>query len=194
MVRLRPHGPALPALVALLSTAAPRAVRAEDVPVPVQLQTELLFMIAGHDRNLAARAGAEVRTLIVIKASEDSTRAAAQFKATASAKPKVAGLPHAEETLAYSTAAAVADACRAGGIAIVYLAPGFTDAEAAAIGRALEGASVLSASASPALVKKGVVLGFDLASGRARLLVDLTQAAKQRVSFGADVLGLMVSQ
>ena len=35
----------------------------------------------------------------------------------------------------------------------------------------------------------------DLVSGRAKLLVDLPQAAKQHVAFGADVLGLMaVSQ
>ncbi|HYD42532.1 MAG TPA: YfiR/HmsC family protein [Anaeromyxobacter sp.] len=193
MPRPRAHGLALLGLLAL--GAAPRAARAEDVPVPINLQAELLFMIAAHDRNLPARAGAEVRTLVLVKASDDSTRAAAQFKATAAAKPKVAGLPHAEETLTFTTAAAVAEACRAKGIAVLYLAPGFSAEEATAIGKALEGGNVLSASASPALVKKGVVLGFDLVSGRAKLLVDLTQAARQKVSFGADVLGLMaVSQ
>ena len=50
---------------------------------------------------------------------------------------------------------------------------------------------MLTVSAVPALVKQGVVLGFDLTAGRAKLLVDLNQAAKQRVAFGADVLGLM---
>ena len=192
MARLPPSGLAL---LALAAATAPAAVRAEEVPVPVNLQAELLFMIAAHDHNLPARAGAEVKTLILVKAIDESARAAAQLKATASAKPKVAGLPHSEETMAYTTAAAVADACRSKGIAILYLAPGFTAAEATAIGDALAGGNVLSASASPALVKKGVVLGFDLVSGRAKLLVDLTQAAKQRVSFGAEVLGLMaVSQ
>jgi hypothetical protein len=161
----------------------------------VNLQADLLFMIAAHDQNLAARAGSEVRTLILVKAQDESASAAAQFKAAAAAKPKVAGLAHAEEVVNFTTAAAVAEACRSKGAAILYLTPGFTAAEATAIGQALEGGNVLSASAAPALVKKGIVLGFDLASGRAKLLVDLTQAAKQRVSFGADVLGLMaVSQ
>jgi hypothetical protein len=194
MARLRAPGFALIGLLAL-AAAAPLAARAEDVPVPINLQAELLFMIAAHDRNLPARAGAEVRTLILVKASDDSARAAAQFRATAAAKPKVAGLPHAAETMTFTTAAAVAEACRSRGIAVLYLAPGFTAAEATAVGQALEGGNVLSASASPALVRKGVVLGFDLVSGRAKLLVDLTQAARQKVSFGADVLGLMaVSQ
>jgi hypothetical protein len=195
MARLRFHRLAPLGLLAVAAALAPRGAQADDVPVPINLQAELLFMIAAHDRNLPARAGAEVRTLILVKGTDDSARAAAQFKATASAKPKVAGLPHVEETLTFTTAGAVAEACRSKGIAVLYLAPGFTAEEAAAIGKALEGGSVLSASASPALVKKGVVLGFDLVSGRAKLLVDLTQAARQKVSFGADVLGLMaVSQ
>ncbi|HTN54529.1 MAG TPA: YfiR/HmsC family protein [Anaeromyxobacter sp.] len=179
------------ALVAALTLALPLAAGAEDVPVPVGLQAELLVMIAGHDRNLPARAGAEVRTLVLTKAGDESAHAAAQFKAAAAAKPTVAGLPHVVEVAPFTTGPAVAELCRARHASIVYLTPGFTAADAAAIGKALEGESVLTASATPAMVKKGVVLGFDLVSGRAKLLVDLTQAAKQRVAFGPDVLALM---
>jgi hypothetical protein len=178
-------------MLTLAAAGLPAAPRADEIPVPVSLQAELLFMIAAHDQNLPARAGAEVKTLVLVKASEESARAAAQLRAIAATKAKVAGLPHSEETMPYGTAGAVADACRSRGVSIVYLTPGFTAAEATAIGEALAGGNVLSASASPGLVKQGVVLGFDLVSGRAKLLVDLTQAAKQRVSFGADVLGLM---
>lgn len=177
-------------IVAALALAA--TARAEDVPVPVNLQADLLFMIAAHDQNLAARAGSAVRTLVLVKPGDEAARAAAQFQAAASSgKPRIAGLPHVEEVLPYATPAGVAEACKAKGAAILYLAPGFTAAEAAAIGQALEGVSVLTASASPALVKKGVVLGFDLVGGRAKLLADLAQAARQHVAFRAEVLGLM---
>lgn len=173
-----------------LSLGAP--ARAEDVPVPIGLQADLLFMIAGHDKNLPERAGEVVRVLIVVKPGEAASRAASQFQAAAAAgKPKVAGLPHAEEVVPFTSAAALAETCKTRSAAILYLAPGFTGAEATAIGQALEGGNVLTASADPGLVKKGVVLGFDLVAGRAKLLVDLTQAAKQRVSFSAEVLGLM---
>ena len=178
-------------LVAAMSLAAPAATRAENVTVPVGLQAELLFMVAGHDRNLPARGGGVVRTLILTKATDDSARCAAQFKKVAVARLAVAGLPHSVEVASFTTASALAQECRARHLAIIYLTPGFTGAEVAAMGQALEGCSVLTVSASPAMVKRGAVLGFDLVSGRAKLLVDPTQAAKQRVAFGADVLGLM---
>lgn len=181
----------IPALLAAW-LLAPAIARGEEVPVPVNLQADLLYMIAGHDQNLPARAGSEVRVLILVKPGEQASRAAAQFKAAAAAgKPKVAGLPHSEEIVPFENAAALAEACKARGASIVYLAPGFTGAEATAIGKALEGGNVLTAAAQPGLVNQGVVLGFDLVGGRAKLLVDLTQAAKQRVSFSPEVLGLM---
>jgi hypothetical protein len=178
---------------AALLAAAPAG--AEDVSVPVNLQADLLLMIAAHDHNLPTRAGGEVRTLILTKAGDDSNAAAAQFKARATSKTVIATLPHSIEVARFTTAAALAETCKTRRLSIIYLTPGFTEADATAIGRALEGTSVLTAAASPSMVKKGVVLGFDLVSGRAKLLVDLTQAAKQRVAFGPDVLGLMaVSQ
>lgn len=178
-------------LVAAMSLAAPAAARAGDVPVPIGLQAELLFTVAGHDLNLSARSGGVVRTLILTKPTDDSARCAAQFKAAAVARSAVAGLPHSVEVASFTTASALAQTCHARRLAIVYLTPGFTGAEMAAIAQALEGGDVLTVSASPAMVKRGAVLGFDLVSGRAKLLVDPTQAAKQRVAFGADVLGLM---
>lgn len=190
MARHRPHRVAAFGILAL-ALLPPSAARAEDVPVPINLQAELLFMIAGHDKNLAGRAGAEVRTLIVAKPADDSARGAAQFAAAARGKTVVAGLPHRAELLPFTTAPELAEACRSRRPAIVYLAPGFTGAEAVAIAEALEGVGALTASAAPALVRKGVVLGFDLVSGRARLLVDSSQAAKQRVAFGPGVLALM---
>ena len=185
--------PSRQAFAALVAAGVAHALpaRAEDVPVPINLQAELLFMIAAQDKNLPERAGELVRVLVVVKPGEEAARAAAQFKAAAAGKPKLAGLPHAEEVIQFSGAAALASTCKARSASIIYLAPGFTGAEATAIGQALEGGNVLTASAEPGLVKKGVVLGFDLVAGRAKLLVDLTQAGKQRVSFSAEVLRLM---
>jgi hypothetical protein len=175
----------------MLGTAM--SAMAEEVPVPYGLQAELLFMIAGHDRNLPARAGAQVLTLVVAKPGDEAAHAVAQFKAAASGKATVGGLPHVVEVAPYSSATALAQACRSKSVSILYLAPGFTGAEATAIAKALEGESVLSVSAAPGLVKNGIVLGFDLVAGRPKLLVDLNQAAKQKVAFGSDVLSLMAA-
>jgi len=178
-------------LAAAIAFTAATSARADDVPVPINLQADLLYMIVGHDRNLAARAGGTVHTLVLTKSGDEGVRASARFRSAAAAKAAVAGLPHVVEVEQYTTPAALADACRTRHIAIVWLSPGFSGAEAAAIGHALAGVSVLTASASPAVVHKGIVLGFDLSAGRTRILADLTQAAKQHVAFGPDVLGLM---
>jgi hypothetical protein len=190
-MRRQPHtiAAALGFLAMGLALAAP--ARAEEVPVPVNLQAELLFMIAGHDRNLPERAGGQVRTFVVTRPTDDSARGAAQFRAVALGRPVVAGLPHLVEVLPFTSAQALGEVCRARRPAILYLAPGFSGADAAAIGQALEGCSVLSAAAAPGLVKKGVVLGFDLVAGRAKPVVDLGRASRQHVSFSPSVLGLM---
>ena len=75
--------------------------------------------------------------------------------------------------------------------AIVYVTAGFSDAEYAAIGQALDGLDVLSVAAAAAAVRKGIVLGFDLVSGKPKLLVDLPRANRQHVSLSANVLRLM---
>jgi len=174
----------------LLAMALPVSSWAEGAPVPIRLQVELLFMIAGHDRNLSARAGGHVRTLVLTKETDGSAHVAAQFQAAAAAKPFVAGLPHQVEVAPFTRPSALAEACKARRVAIVYLTTGFTDREASAIGEALEGCSVLTATAAPAMVRHGIVLGFDLVSGRVKLLFDRVQASRQRVDFGPEVLAL----
>jgi Tat protein translocase TatB subunit len=119
------------------------------------------------------------------------TLAAPQRDTPAEPEPRAAVYPEAPFVLPRRAPAPELDFddLAAGGPALMGPAP--TDAEVAAIGEAFEGGNVLTASASPTIVKKGVVLGFDLVSGRAKLLIDLKQAAKQRVVFGPDILGLM---
>jgi hypothetical protein len=72
----------------------------------------------------------------------------------------------------------------------VYLTPGFDD-DVPRIGASLRGVDVLSLGAVPDYVSQGVVLGFDLESGKPKILINLDQAKQQNVSFPADVLRLM---
>lgn len=182
---------AVAAVCALLVAAPPAS--AQDVPVPYDLQADLLVRVAGYDRNLPARAGAQVNVLVLARRGDpDSAGAADRIAAALATRPAIGGLPHREEVVTFADAPALAEACRARHVAIVYLTPGFTSAETLAIGRALDGLDVLTVSAVPSHVRRGAVLGFDVVSGRARLLIDLLQAAKQRVNFTAEVLGLAV--
>jgi hypothetical protein len=73
---------------------------------------------------------------------------------------------------------------------VVYVTPDF-DSELDALGRALGGVDVLTVSAVPDYVSRGVVLGFELVSGKPKILLDLPQAKRQNVDFSAAVLRLM---
>jgi hypothetical protein len=178
------------ASLALLLVASPD--RAEDVVVPVGVQAELLVKVAAYDRNLPGRAGDRVVVVIVTKPGDaDSARVGAAMQKALSGQPTIAGLPHVESLASYEGAPALAKLCRDKRAGILYLAPGFTDDEIGAMAKALDGVDVLSTAAMPAFVPKGIVLGFDLVSGKPRLLVHLAQAKRQRVALSAEVLKLM---
>ena len=158
--------------------------------MPVALQAELVAKVASYDRNLAARAGDRVHVLIIVNAKSDrSTSFAKSMTSALGSVDTIGGLPHDEATAPFSGAAALADTCRAKHIAIVYLAPGLGD-EVPGIRAALDGVNVLSVAADAGEVSKGIVLGFDLVSGKPKIVVHLGQAKRQQVSFKAELLKL----
>jgi hypothetical protein len=164
----------------------------DDVVVPVERQVELMVKVAGYDKNLSRRAGDRVRTAVLAKADDaDASRTSSQLLKALADKPAIAGIPHEAQLLVWSDAAAVAQKVRALRLSILYLTPGFSNEELAAVARALDGVDVLTVSSVPSFVPRGIVLGFDLVSGKPKLLVHLGQARRQNVALSAEVLKLM---
>jgi len=179
------------ALACVLIVLASHRSRAEEAVLPIALQVELLVKVASYDRNFQQRAGDRAHIFIFTKPGNgDSARVAAQVEAGLARAAEIGGLPHDEVITPYRSAAEVANLCRAQRAAIVFFGPGFRE-EVAAIREALDGVDVLSVSAIPEYVEAGIVLGFDVASGRPELLVNLPQAKRQKVALRADVLRLM---
>jgi hypothetical protein len=165
---------------------------AEEVAVPVALQAELLVKVAAYDKNLKPRAGDKVKVAIVLKEDEgDSEQIAAQMKKALGGKDRIAGLPTEISTVKFTDAKALAKHLKAKQIAIAYFTSGYSTSEIKAIAGALEGANVLSAGAVAKYVPNRMVLGFDLVSGKPRLLVHLPQAKRQNVALSSSVLKLM---
>lgn len=164
---------------------------AQDVVVPAELQGELLAKVAAYDRNLGARAGDTARIVLVVKSGDArSNLSAATMKSVLSHIDRVGGLPHQESIVPFEGAAALAARCRSDRVAIVYFTPGFTD-DIDQLRASFAGVDILSVSAVPEYVARGIVLGFDLVSGKPKLLLNLPQAKEQNVNFKADVLALM---
>jgi hypothetical protein len=176
----------------LLSTALfVTAARAEEPSIPVRLQAGLLAKLAGYDRNMRERAGDRVRVAILINpSSADSVRVGDEMSHALAQISDIAGLPHDDFSIAYTSPDAVAEACVTRRITILYVTPGF-ERDATKIGQTLRGADVLTVAAVARYVSEGIVIGFDALGGQPRMLVHLPQARAQHVDFEAKVLKLM---
>jgi hypothetical protein len=178
-------------LLAIFALALTGPGNAQGMAVPTSAQAELIAKLAGFDRNFSARAGGKALILLVaMPENTESMRAALEMKAALSRIPKVGDLPHEERIVTFSSASALADLVRSQKAAIVYFGPGF-DNQVPAIREAFSSVNVLSIGAVPGYVPSGIVVGFDLVSGRPKLLVHVVQARKQNVLFPASVLSLM---
>jgi hypothetical protein len=181
----------LAALICVLIALVSDRGRTEEAALPIAIQVELLVKVASYDRNFQQRAGERAQIFIFTKPGNgDSARVAAQVEAGLARAPEIGGLPHDEAVMPFRGAAELANLCRTRRAAIVFFGPGFRE-DVPAIREALDGVDVLSVSAIPEYVEAGIVLGFDVASGRPELLVNLPQAKRQKVALRADVLRLM---
>ena len=166
-------------------------ISAEEPAVPVGLQAELTAKIAGYDRNYAPRAGSRAKVFIVSRPGDaESTKVANQARAAFGGLQEIGGIGHDEIAVSFASAKALADEVGKQKPALVYLSTGLSS-DVAAIADALNGRDVVTVAALAGDVAKGAVLGFDLVSGKPKLLVHLTQAKKQNAAFKAEALKLM---
>jgi len=179
------------ALAALSAVLVFELALADDIAVPPDLQASLLAKVVSYDRNLAERAGDRVHTLLVGKPKDPTSMPfIRQVRQALGEIATFGSYPHDEQIVEFSTAAALVEKCRAERISIVYLGPGLHD-DIDAIRNALEPLSILTVSASPEEVLRGVILGFDLVQGKPKLVIHLPQARKQHINMQSDVLKLM---
>lgn len=192
MTTFRPTRRRAIALLVVAACALAGPASAEEVAVPIALQAELLVKVAAYDKNLKPRAGDKVKVAIVLKADvNDSEQVAAQMKKALNGKDSIAGLPLEVSSVKFTDAAQLVKHVKSKKIAIVYFTSGFSGNEIKSIATALEGVNVLSAGAVAKYVPNRMVLGFDLVSGKPRLLVHLAQAKRQNVALSSSVLKLM---
>jgi hypothetical protein len=164
--------------------------KADGIAVPIRLQAELLSKVASYDRNFQERTGDRVRTLLLVKPGDpESNRAAAEMKSALAAIPTIGALPHDEELVTFSNPPALAEICRSRKTSILYLAPGFSD-DIGTLRETFGALDLLSVGSLAEYVPNGIVLGFDIVSGRSKLLVNLTHARRQHIEFRAEILKL----
>jgi hypothetical protein len=166
------------------------SARGEALRVPVRLQAELLAKVAAYDTRFAARARGKALVLVLQLAGlAEAERFAASIRAELGMQARIGGVEHMVEVLQFVSAAELGKACRERQPAIVYLGPGLSTF-VPAIAEALAGLDLLSVSPVPEDVARGAVLGFEVVSGKPKLLVNLQHARRQNVAFKPELLRL----
>jgi len=177
-------------VVATLSLPASRA-RAEDPAVPLQLQADLTAKLIEYAQAPSPQGLTTLRIGILVRnGSVESQHFGSEIKAIFGRMATIAGTAHEESVITWSTPAAFAEEARRRQLFAVYVTPGLRG-EVPAIARALEGTPIISVAAIDTYVASGAILGFELVSGRPRMVLNLPQARRQGVAFRAQVMKLM---
>ena len=178
--------------VAAIAVAAAATARAgDDVTVPARVQAQLLVAVASFQSNMNLATDGSVQILVLTKDDDAaSDRVARQLVGALGDMKKIARHQHHETVEPFHDAATLAATCRERHIAIVYLSPGL-NAAIPEVAQALRGTAVLTAGAVAGFVQRGLVLGFDLVSGRSEMLLNRTQMKSLNVQFPPTLFQLM---
>jgi hypothetical protein len=168
----------------------PLRLYAEEVAVPLPMQVQLLTLVADYDKGFTGRAKGKTKIVLLTSKKPDSERALTQVQTALAQIRQIAGQPHEESTIVFESGAALTALCRTSGVSIVFLMPGLQN-EIAEIKRSLDGLDVLSVASIGSYVHQGIVLGFDVVSGKPKLLVNLDQAHSQKISFRSELLKMV---
>lgn len=178
-------------VTAMVLSGLMAAAPSDRLVVPVELQVDLLAKVLRYDRNFSSRVLDEVRVLVVHEPDDaESTRVAREYVAAIGAEAKLGGVKARAELVPFATEAELVARVKERKASVVVFAPSFAS-RAASLAAQFEGADCLTVSASPDGVREGLVLGFDLVSGKPRMLLNLSRSRRQGADFRAEVLRLM---
>jgi hypothetical protein len=164
--------------------------RGDEVTVPATLQVQLLGRVVRYERSFAARPTEPAHVLIVVRArSPESLRIASQITSALSQSPQLGGRNVTVGRVDFVSAAALRAEVERSHATIAYLTAGLAG-EIEGIAAALSGLSVMTVSAVGGDVDHGAVLGFELASSRPQIAVNLGTASDQGLQFSAQLLRL----
>lgn len=162
--------------------------RADDAAVPIALQVELLARLLWYERGLQKRPEPKLRALILERARDPlSNYTAAQVAAQLDRVKLLGGKSVSYTRVVYQSPEQVARVAEQERAYLAWITPGFADLSAE-LARSLGARGVLSVSSHGPDAARGVVLGFELASGKPRIMLNLQQARAQKLDFNAQFL------
>lgn len=177
-------------LVPLLGLWGLAPAAAEDMALSAQKQVELLLTILPYDRNLAAKAGAELAIGIVYDPADRDSRNATTELGSAFFQYRgktVSQLPVRYYTIEYTNNAALESFVKQKGISVLYIAPGNAKNLANLLQLSQE-LHLTTATGVPDYVKRGASVGMTLAQDRAKILINLQSMKAEGSEFKSSLI------
>ncbi|HEX6277181.1 MAG TPA: YfiR family protein [Polyangiaceae bacterium] len=163
---------------------------AESPTAPASVQAQIITRILPFERSFAARSGGSVVIVIVERSKDaDSASASIQLAKALDDIGSVGGRALRVQTVPYASAASLVAESKKRGALVVYVTPGLAG-EVPAIASAFVESGVLTVAAVESYVSRGAVLGVEVADGKPRMSINLSQAKKQKLDFPSAVLKL----
>lgn len=176
----------------LVLLAAATAARAQDPPVPSDLQYTLLAKVLTYDRNLRSRAGDELVIAVVYQESFPASNAAMKAFEDAYAGSRfhaIDVMPIRIVSIALRDLDRLEKQLREKQADVVYLAP-LRAVAPEAVAHAATRAGALTVTGVPEYVSQGAAVGFGLEAGRPKVLIDAVLAREQGADFSSRLLAM----
>lgn len=187
----RRTGPWVWPLLALL--LLPAAARAEQLPVPIDVQYQLLTKIMSFDRNFGRRITNEVVIGVLYQRSSPESRAVmAEWISVVNriSAPNFQGVRARTVPIEWTDEKTLRAALERESINILYVSP-VDETLIAAVVSLCQERRVTTVSGVPDYVIKGIALGFDLREDKAEILINLKSARAEGANFSSNLLRLV---
>ncbi|MET0387555.1 MAG: YfiR family protein [Polyangiales bacterium] len=163
-------------------------LHAQSNAVPIALQVELLARLLWYERTLQKTTDKSLGLLIVQWPQDpESARTVDQLTAQLARTQDLGGKSFEPTVVRYESAAQLARLAEQQRPYLIYFSRGL-GRDAVELAQVLRGRALLTVSAESNDVAQGIVLGFELASSKPRILLHLAQARAQQLDFSAQFL------
>jgi ABC-type sugar transport system substrate-binding protein len=163
---------------------------AQAMTVPADLQMTLIFKILTYDRQLEAKAGADLVVGIVHDPADKASAAAADEVQSALFKfagKTVKKLPIKYFLIEYTKAADLDSFIKAKGINMLYVTPGVTKALPDII-KIAQARKITTATGVSDYVRKGIAVGVTVRQDKPQIMINLPASKSEGSEFDASLL------
>lgn len=177
----------LAALALVLAGTAPLALA--EPALPTDITAMLTLKVLTFDRNLEQRAGAEVVVALVYAEGDEGFADSLAKSFEGYSDKKINGIPFSVTKHAYADLAGLSAWADSAKPAVIFLSPGMKG-ETGSIHGLASTKKIMTAGPDGDFPAKGASLGFEVADGKPKIVINRDKSTEEGVDFSANLLSI----